>query len=181
VSSALLDHAIHSRQPKPAAFAHFLRSEEWLENARSGSFIHPDAVIADGQHDIPAWSHRVPARKRLIDIEHCRLDNELSAMGHSVASIHGEIHDDLVHLSGVGLDNRHRRSRQQNDFNVVPHQRCQQLVDFPEPLIQVEHLLLHRLASAERQQLAGECGTTFCCFADIVDVLGATGIYPPAQ
>ena len=121
------------------------------------------------------------AGKRLVEVGDRSLQYQLAAARHRVTSVHRQVHNDLVELSGVGLDNRRGRSGQEDDFKIVSHERTQQLTDFLQPLVQVKHLWLHRLPAAESQQLPGQRRAALRRFLDVVDIFLGGGVDAGSQ
>jgi len=109
-------------------------------------------------------------RQVLVKFHDISLHLEPSAAGHGIARIDGQVHDDLVELAGVGLDNRRLRSGHDPNFDVVAHERAQQFADVLEPVVQIENDRLDHLLAAESQQLASKCGAAFGRFSDVFHV-----------
>ena len=86
------------------------------------------------------------------------LKRELAAVGHCVARVHGQVHDDLLDLSGVGFDSTQIRAGDHYHVDVFADQAIQQLEIFCNYRVQVEDFGGEHLLAAEGQQLASECG-----------------------
>src|SRR5271157_5334797 len=95
-SATLLHDAIHGRKSKPRTLG-ALGSKERLENARLRFAVHPNARVADGEHDVVAWSKRsMRAREVFVERDVGRLDGQFAALWHGIAPVEGQVHDDLV-------------------------------------------------------------------------------------
>ncbi len=157
----LLDNAVNRRQSQPRSLADFLGRKERFKDARARLLAHAGAGVGDGQDDEPA-----PPRLRIApglvrpDLAHLGADEETSALGHDIAGVDREIHDDLLQHACVRLHGRQvgRIAALQRDvFTEDPLQHFQNLAEHG---VQVETADLHRLFPAEHQQLPGQIRAT---------------------
>ena len=103
----LLEHAIDRGHAHARAFAWFLGGEERLEDAAHGGRVHPVSAVFHRQADVAAeLSLRVARAVSLVDLDGCRREGKPAAIGHGVAGIKREIHDDLIDAARVGEDER---------------------------------------------------------------------------
>src|SRR6478736_7605404 len=79
VTGALFDDAVHRRKAQARPPPLRLGRIKWLERARGGGLIHPDAGVTNAQHDPAAWpdTARV-ARCVALELRVARLDHELA-------------------------------------------------------------------------------------------------------
>jgi hypothetical protein len=89
------------------------------------------------------------------------LDVELAAIGHGVASIHGEVHNHLLETAGIGHHDVGIRRRNRDHVDVFANQPAEQLFDLDHQFVYPDHTRLHGLAAAECQQLVGQRTATF--------------------
>src|SRR5207249_11048989 len=99
------------------------------------------------------------------------LDGELPTIGHGVAGIDGQIHDDLLDLARVGVHAPQPRRRHGDQTNVFADQTLEHLVNVGQDSIEVQHFGLEHLLAAERQELPGERGGPFTGFLDLFDIV----------
>jgi hypothetical protein len=99
-----------------------------------------------------------------------RLDHQRPALGHSIARIGGQVHDDLLDLHRIRLDSSQFLARNKRQFDVFPDQARQHFCDFFNDYVQVEQLQALHLLSPERQQLPGQVGGTTRGFLDFIHI-----------
>ena len=150
VAAALLDNPVDGGQTQPGAFAFFLGREERLEQVGLGLGVHPAAGVAYPQHDVSArLDGHVGAGIVLVQLHVSRLDRELAALRHRVASVDCQIQDDLFDLPGVGFDLTQPRPANANQLNILSDQPLGHLVHVGHHLVEVEQLGLQHLPAAE--------------------------------
>src|SRR5258707_11526064 len=99
-SAALFHDAVHHREAEASALGAF-GGEERLEDPRLGFIVHPDAGVADGEHDVVACGERgVSTREMFVEGDVRGLNGQLAALRHGIARVDGKVHDDLVDLAG---------------------------------------------------------------------------------
>src|SRR5262245_38598515 len=104
VAATLLHGAIDHGEAKACAFAEFFGGEKRFENMRLGFFIHAEASVGNGKHDVTAGDGaEVALRVRIIEFDVRGLERNSAAVGHGIARVDNEIEDDLFDLSGVGF------------------------------------------------------------------------------
>src|SRR5580704_8748522 len=179
VATALLDHAVHRGQPKAGALALPLGSKEWLEGSRARRRLHADAVVSHSEENVVSDEHRVgiAANELVIHVEVAGRDLELASVGHGIARIHGQIHDDLFNLTLVGLDASQAGVEIGAKLDVFADQAFQHLLHVLDHGIQVQYAGIHDLLPAEGQQLAGERRSTMSGLQHLVHTTtqGAVG------
>src|ERR1700736_2687294 len=99
---ALLHDAVDHGEPQAGAAANLLRGEERLEDLEPRRLLHADAGIAHREQRVLA-RYQWPVRLGVLLVERhlLRLDGQLSPGRHRVARVDGEVHDDLLELTGV--------------------------------------------------------------------------------
>ena len=83
-------------------------------------------------------------------------DHQFAAVGHGVARIHRQVHDDLFHLAGVGANDAQVRAGLQHQFDVFANQARQKLAHFFHDAVDVHHAGLKHLHAAEGEELASQ-------------------------
>ena len=77
-------------------------------------------------------------------------------MRHGVPRIHHQVHQNLVHLPGVGHHLSQVRTEPGNQLDVLADQPLQHLFRFSHHQIQIQRLGLHQLLPAEGQEFLGQ-------------------------
>ncbi len=77
-------------------------------------------------------------------------------MGHSIAGIDRQVHDDLHDLPWVRLDFRQRGVEQYFLLDIFSHQALQHFLVLSYQRVQVHHFGLEYLPAAEGKQLQGQ-------------------------
>ena len=130
VATRLLDDAVHGRQPKAGSAPRGLGGEEWLEDPRLRPLVHPAAGIGDGKHDVFARDDRDVLRGvRIVECGVSGFDRHGAAVGHRVARVDREIHDDLLDLVWIGACGREVVRQVRLELDVLGDQRAQHLVE----------------------------------------------------
>ena len=156
-SAALLDDAVHGRETKTRAFAALLGREERLENPRLRRLVHSGAGIGDGQHHVRAGDGAAMGRRvRGVELDVRRLDRQLPARQHRVASVDREVDDDLLDLPRIGVDAIERRRQPRLELDVLADQPPQQRVHADHDFVEIQNLRVEHLPAAEGQQLPCE-------------------------
>ena len=82
-----------------------LGGEEGLENAVDGGLVHAGTGVGDARPDVAARAQAGPGvRVGGVSFQVAGLDAELPAAWHGVPGVDGQIHQDLLELAPVGLD-----------------------------------------------------------------------------
>jgi len=87
-------------------------------------------------------------------------------MGHGIAGIHHQVHDDVLELKWVGMDNTRRRHGRDSKFDVFADQRRQHLADGGDDGIDIDERQLLWLFAAEGQELRGKRSGSVAGFKD---------------
>ena len=169
-TAALGDNALDGRQPQPGATANFLGREERLEDMPPRFFVHADAGVAHGQHDIAsrARAGMQPCRS-FVPLHLGRADRDLAAVGHRIARVHNQVHHDLFHLVRVGENFGDPRIEAQLHLDVLPHQARQHRLQTRHHLIQIERPGVEDLLAAVGQQLPRQLRRALARRQDFLD------------
>ncbi len=81
------------------------------------------------------------------------LEHQPTALFHRVARVDGEVDHHLLELARVGLDAAQIGSQFEHQLDLIADQTLQHLVHVRQHPVDVEHLALHHLPAAEREQL----------------------------
>ena len=68
------------------------------------------------------------------------LDGQLAALRHGVAGVHGEVHDDLVDLAGIGTNGADRGAWNHDKIDILADHAGEHFQVLGHHLVQVEHL-----------------------------------------
>ena len=119
----------------------------------------PEAGVGHDEHDVRAGLHRrVSGGVLLVDVDVARLDRQLPAVGHGVARVDGEVHDDLLELTRIGFDASQSGLQRRHQDDVLADQSPQHVVHLRDDGVEVEDPRLEHLLPAEGEELAGEGG-----------------------
>ena len=77
-------------------------------------------------------------RFRRVDVG--GLDRQVAAVGHGIAGIDRQVHDDLLDLAGIGLDRADGPRRNHDQVDVFADQAGQHFQVFGDHVVEVEHL-----------------------------------------
>ena len=113
------------------------------------------------------------------EIDGAHGDRHQTAVGHRVARVDDEVHDDLLQLSRIGLDRRARRVQLEDQLDPFSEQRAEHGRQVLHDLAHVQDTWLHDLLVAEGQQLPCQgCGEGRGCL-DLIDVVAQVGLVGP--
>src|SRR5256885_1157007 len=141
IAAALLDDPVDGREAEPGAFSLRFGGEEGLEDPSSSLGTHANAGVAHREHGVgPRLHDRVLAGIRFVELHVGGFDRQLTARGHGIARIHGEIHDDLLELAAVGAHGTQVAARRRSQVDVLADHAPQHLVHVGHDLVPVEDL-----------------------------------------
>ena len=98
------------------------------------------------------------------------LDDQLAAARHRVAGVDGQVHHDLLQLSGIGLHAADLIRQAGDQFDVFSDQHAQHLHHVAHGLIGIEDLRFQNLLAAEGQQLASQSARSVAGALDLFQV-----------
>src|SRR5205085_5491909 len=151
VAATLLYDPVHRRKAEPCALGTF-GGKEWFEDAGLGFTVHAKPGVADSEHDVVACFDRsMRAGEVFVQADVRSLDHQLAAFWHSIARIHGEVHDDLIDLAGVGPHGADRRSRHHNQIDVLADHAGEHFQVLSDNVVEVQYLGREHLLSAKGQ------------------------------
>ena len=132
----------------------------------------PVPVSATSISDDVARRHAGQAEAaRLLGRDVAGADRELAAVRHGVARVDGEVHDHLLELVHVGLDEPEVAPVLEVELDALAEEAPQQHRQVRQDLAEVEDLGPQRLAAREREQLAHEARRPVGVLLDLHDVL----------
>ncbi len=148
-----------------------LRREEGLEDPREGRGVHSAAVVAHGEHDVrPRAPGGVRRDVRLVELHVARLDPERPALRHRVARVHGEVHEHLLDLTGVGLHASEAGREVLADPHVLAEEAREHRLGVRDDFVQDEDRDPLDLLAAEREELPRQRGRALGGPADLGDL-----------
>ena len=106
------------------------------------------------------------ARVVFVQFHIRRLDGELAPFRHGVAGIDDEVHQDLLDLSGIGLQPPQLLIKDGDEIDILSDETSEHLSQIVHDGIQVDHFRLQHLTPAERQKLSGQCAGLFTGLLD---------------
>ena len=92
----------------------------------------------------------------LVELDVGGLDRQRAASRHGIPRVDREVHDDLFHLSAIGLYGRRVRPGADDDLDVLADQPLEHRPHVGHHHVQVEQRRLDDLLAAEGEQLARE-------------------------
>ena len=100
----MFDDAVTGGQSQTASLANLLGRKKRLEHARLYLLAHARARVRDSeQHIVARFQLRITLHALLVERDIGGFQCELAAVGHGIARVHGQVHDDLFNLPGVRL------------------------------------------------------------------------------
>src|SRR5215472_17487893 len=97
--------------------------------------------------------------------------NQFASSRHSVSRVCRQVHQHLLDLPQVGLDQTQVVGQAGVDFHVFSDQPPQHALHVGNHLVEVEHSRLQNLLAAESQQLADQSACTSCCYIDLPQIV----------
>ena len=155
-----LDDAVNHRKAEAGAF-HAFGSEEGLENAVLDFFGNAAAGILDGNHGVAVPGGDASDELQRAWSGHLRMGGQVdgSALGHGIAGIDAEIHNDLFHLGGVCMDRQGARSQVHGETDILPDNAAQHTGHLPEVVVEIKGDFFEDLFPRKGEQLARQgCG-----------------------
>ena len=121
---------------------------------------HSRAGIRDAEQHVAAFSNNgMLFVVKTVQFHVGRLDDQLAPIRHGVARVDHQVHDDLLHLAGVGANGAQIFRRTNGQFDVFANQPRKQASHVRDRVIQIHHLRLQHLQAAESQKLACQAGS----------------------
>src|SRR5882724_11099808 len=153
-SAALLYYTVYRRQTQTGSLALFLGGEKRLENVSLSFRVHAGPGVRNCEKDVLSWlHHRVRRPVQVIQFDIRGLNGKTAALGHGVARIHREVHDDLFHLAGVRANRSQISRTADNQLDVFANQTRNELAHFFDDGIQIHRARLQHLHPAESEKL----------------------------
>jgi hypothetical protein len=115
VTTTLGDDCVDGREPQAGPLAQPLRREEGVECASHRLVVHSCSRVRHGELDV------APSGRRAGD---AHADRHSPAVGHRVARVDDEVHDDLFELPRIGLDRCARRVQFEDQLDSLAEQRA---------------------------------------------------------
>ena len=132
----------------------------------------PTPVSRDLQlHVAPRLHLGVRSREPFFEIDIRGLDQQRSAVGHRVARVDRQIHQDLVQLPGVCQHASQRRAQNGFQPDIFADYPPQHLLHLNDDVVQVHFLGLNNLFPAKHQQLPAQRRGALAGGSDLGDQL----------
>ena len=159
MTAALLDDAVDGGQAEAGALALRLRREEGFEQVPHDLRAHSATRVRHGQGDVRTRLG-IPTTRGLIFVEHGLAGRDLdrSPVRHRLARIEDEVQEDLLDLHGIRVDRTFLRARDEDELHELACYAPEHRVERGDDRAQIEHLRLHHLAPAEREELPRQRG-----------------------
>ena len=115
----LLDDAVHGCESEAGALPAFFRREERFEDSRLRFRVHAAAGVGHRHLDVVARPQPgVRGDTDLVELDIAQLDRDLAAVGHGVARVDHQVHENLLDLRAIGEDRRRVRPDIRRDLNL---------------------------------------------------------------
>ena len=94
----------------------------------------------------------------LVQVNVAGTDRQRATLWHRVAGVHHQVHQYLLHLAGINLDQPRIGAKLGPQANVFADQPLHELLEVHHQCVQCKHARLQHGLAAERQQLARQVG-----------------------
>ncbi len=119
--------------------------------------IHSRTGIRDCQENVAALpDNGMHSVVGAVQLRIRSLDQEPPSVRHGVPGVDRQIHDHLLHLTGVRTDRAQILRGADDELDVLADQPGQQPAHFFNDVIQIHDMRLQHLQTAESQQLTGQ-------------------------
>ena len=136
--------------------------KKWLKNSTDRSRIHSITGIFHRQADVRTkLRFGIACPTGFVDFDACGCEGKLAAVGHGIASIQRQVHDDLFNIAGISENRREIGSQLHIKGDVFPDQSPQHRNRLLHNLIECERSPLNDLLSAIGEKLAGQTCRAF--------------------
>ncbi len=128
---------------------------------------HAGSRVADAEHYIVArnstsmCSHIVLIKDNMVSC-----DGKFAAVWHGIAGIDDQIHQNLPHVAGIGLETAGMLAENNRHFDVLVNESPQHFVQFLDLIVKIKHHGFHGLLATEHQQLSRQRRRAFRCLPD---------------
>ena len=137
----LFENAVAGRQAHPGAFANFLRGEERFEQTLLGAFVHAAAGVGHLQaNEIAGRGFGIVHGVSVIDRNDAGGDRQLSAVGHRVARVDDEVHDDLLDTANIRFDRRQSRRVVALEVDILADQAREHAAQLLDQVVEIDGL-----------------------------------------
>jgi len=161
-SFVITDDAEGGGEAHADSFFPFLGGEEGVEDALADFFRHTTTGVGDFRDHVGSgFCERLRPAVVLVYLHVFGCDEKVSAVGHGVARVHGEVEEDLVHLSGVAECDGGGRGEVRADADVFVDGAREETEDFLDGLVKVYGDVLVFSLSGESEELGGEVRGAF--------------------
>ena len=120
----------------------------------------------------PSWASGLRLQVSLVDLDGRRRESKPAAIGHGVAGIKREVHDDLIDATRVGENERKLRRQLHIDCDVFANHTAKHADRLLDDFIQLQGPALDHLLAAVGQKLAGERGSALGRLLDLPKIRG---------
>src|SRR5260221_104387 len=176
VSAALLDDAVHRREPQSGSAASALGREEGFEDPLTRRLVDTHAGIRNAQLDVLPWRDwQMPLPIVFVQRDVPCLDRQPATARHGIGGVDHQVDQNLLELRRIDQNESDRGREVQADVDPFDDQSPQHQLHAAYERIDVHHLRLHDLLSAERQKLPGESGRALARPSDL-DQIHSRGI-----
>jgi hypothetical protein len=167
--AVLPDDAVNRGEAETGALAQLLGGEERLENAVDGGRVHTRSRVGDRKHHVVAGAgERLVGTVFRVEDDKRGLDEQGAAVGHGVAGVDAEVHQNLFDLGGIGANQGESGSEDGLDFDIAADYFFEEIESLGDALVQVYIARLENLAARKGQQLTGKCSGSFRLLMDLL-------------
>src|SRR5579872_4617219 len=171
-SACLLDNAIDRRKAKSRAFAHFFGGKKRHEHLVADRLRYARPVIDKFDKHVVGGRHSLGVVAGALcggDVGAAQL--QMAAIGHGVARIDREVHDDLLELQLIDLDRPQVAAVHNLETNLLTDQPAQHDGKVAQHFAKIENLRAQRLLARKRHKMPHQAGRAIGALPDLHDVL----------
>jgi hypothetical protein len=171
-SAMLLDDAINSSKTHAATAAALLGREERLKDAIASLRVHADAGVGNGKDGVRTGDDvRIEAAVGIVEDRHFGFNGEAAAIGHGIAGVEAEVHENLLDLGGVGFDGL-KIGGDEFHFDVLVDDLVEETGEAVEGGIEIDGAGLKGLTASEGKEFASERSGAIGLLANTGKALG---------
>ena len=169
-----LDHAVHDGEPEPRSF--LLGGEEWLEDTGQRGVVHAVSVVVDRELDVAPWPRLgEPSHVARVDVDHRRLDDDVTGSGDGVAGVDDEVRDELLELGAVSEERRARHAVVDGELHAIAEQAPQDPAEVVDHRHEVDGGAVEHQTTAEEHQLLRQVRAAHGGIEQVTEILARLG------
>ncbi len=158
VAARLADDAVAGREPEPCPLADLLGRVEGVEGVAPDLVAHPEPRVRHREHGDPARVGDVQPGGQVRPIEPRRAEQQRAAIGHRIACVDRQVHEDLLDLGAVHAHAPGSRIEARHDRDALAEEALEHRLDAEHDRVEVHVGRREHGLAREPQELACELG-----------------------